>query len=123
MELAPGASFECQGPPRPSAGEVEMSASFEELGLFNGVGTGEGTIHWSSGTELPESEAGDTTSLTHNEIELLFPEIVVWVMIIDGPYAGFRGKLALVDWTRVQDDEGRIVEIVFNPTEVIFSPT
>jgi hypothetical protein len=82
---------------------------------------GEGRILWGEATE--SGAAGPTgSSSTHDEIELLFPEIVVWVTIIDGPYAGFRGKLVLIDWIRVEDDEGRIVEIVFNPTEVTFSP-
>ncbi len=67
-------------------------------------------------------EGGAPVSTTWNEIELLYPHIVVWVSIDEGPWAGFEGKLVLSDWDRVEDSQGRIVEIVFRPTEVVFSP-
>ena len=123
MRLAAGAHFECEGPPRPTSGEVEMSADFDDLGLFSGLGRGDGRMTWKDlpGDAGPAPD-GAAVSSTDNEIELLYPEIVVWVSIVEGPYAGFRGKLVLADWERVEDEEGRIVEIVFNPTTVTFSP-
>lgn len=119
MQLAPGATFSCRSSVGPSAGEVTMEATFESLGLFSGTGRGGGTITWDGG------EVGGVPtppSRTYNEIDLAYPEIVVWVTIEDGPFAGFRGKLVLADWERIDDADGRIAEIVFEPTEVVFSP-
>lgn len=126
MRLQDGASFECDGPPAETSGDVSMNATFDSLGLFSGVGRGGGVIEWSdtgpsgTATSVPLGEISRST--TWNEVELIYPQIIVWVTIDDGLWAGFEGKLVLEDWERVHDSRGHIIEIVFEPTKVVFSP-
>ncbi len=124
MTLAPGSTFACKQPEGPTRGLVEMTARFGALGIWSGVGNGPGRITWD---ELPPEAARGygnppLASTTLSEVELLYPNIVVWVTITGGPYSGLKGKLVLTDWDLVKDDLRHIVEVVFRPTTVTFSP-
>ena len=51
----------------------------------------------------------------------VLPQILVWVTITDGPYAGYRGKLVLEDWELVRDSDGTVIGVRFRPTDFRFS--
>lgn len=136
MTLDKDSSFVCNDDFGESAGSAAMETHFDSLGLFNGVGEGPGTITW---TELPAlsprlgNDSGSTIvdeetqrelrqSKTHNEVELIFPSIVVWITILDGPYAGFNGKLVLDKWTQIYDNNNVIIGIEFDPTIFEMNP-
>ena len=123
MTLAPGARFECEQNGDDTAGTVEMDAVFPDLDVMSGVAKGKGRISWE---RVPPHEAaghgpGPLESSTNTEVELAFPQILVWVTITDGPYAGYRGKLVLEDWELVHDRSGTIVGVRFEPTDFRFS--
>lgn len=48
--------------------------------------------------------------------------IVVWTTIVDGPFAGFRGRLVLRDWEQLYNDLGAIEGIRFGRTQTTFAP-
>lgn len=118
MELLRGAAFEC--PDDGTSGSVEMSVDLPDVGLLDGVGAGTGRISWS---ELPPGQrsegGGNPSSSVDVEIELAFPDIAVWVTILDGPYSGFRGVMFLSDWERVEDPPGTIVGIRSQPADLV----
>lgn len=126
MELKPGASFECIDEYGTSSGKVSMSAKFPALTALRGAGVGPGLIEWQTlppdapGAPAPGVE-GPRKSVTQNEVELALPHILVWITIVDGPYAGLKGKLVLDDWELVKDVDGTIVEVRFQPTDVTFA--
>jgi hypothetical protein len=115
MGLLEGASFDCGGGGRRASGLVSLSAQFDRLDLFSGLAAGTGEIVW-DGVEPARSS-------TAVEVEVAVPMIVVWTTIIDGPYAGFRGRLVLDRWEQVLDDRGDIVGVRFEPTAATFTPT
>jgi hypothetical protein len=123
MTLAPGARFECDQNGDATAGTVEMDATFADLNMLSGVAKGTGRILWEQ--VPPHEAAGHGTwpleSSTDTEVELAFPEILVWVTITDGPYEGYRGKLVLDRWELIHDDSGTIVGVNFEPTDFRFS--
>ncbi|HTO00514.1 MAG TPA: hypothetical protein VL068_07550 [Microthrixaceae bacterium] len=124
MELEPGASFKCKDEFGDSSGTASMSAKFPSLSAIKGIGAGPGVIEWDV---LPLGAPGNTIdgprkSNTHNEVELILPEIVVWITIVDGPYAGHKGKLVLNDWELIQDISGTITGLRFNPTDFKLGP-
>jgi hypothetical protein len=122
MSLQPGASFDCSDGTARSAGTLELSAEFEGLNAERGVGAGQGRIQW---TELPEERRvpGELApvSTTGVEVQLDLPVIIVWTTILDGPYAGYRGRLVLRDWEPLFG-EGGIVGTRFDPTSTTFTP-
>lgn len=119
MTLTPGSSFQCEQDGEATAGTVEMDATFEELDIVSGVAEGTGRILWEV---LPPEQAeghgpAPLASSTTTEVELAFPEIIVWITIEEGPYEGFRGKLVLDRWELVKDADGTIVGVRFEPTD------
>lgn len=118
MTLLPGASFKCERNGEFASGHVDMDATFESLDLLAGVAEGPGLIRWRT---VPADEAeghpAPLESATSNEVELRFPEILVWITITEGPYEGFRGKLVLDRWELVEDGAGNIVGVAFQPTD------
>lgn len=123
MTLAPGARFECDQNGDATAGSVEMDAVFPDLDMLSGIAKGTGRILWE---QVPPEEAeghGEwpLESVTDTEVELAFPQILVWVTITDGPYTGYRGKLVLEHWELIRDDSGTIVGVDFEPTDFRFS--
>ena len=122
MTLEPGAAFDCTDADEASAGTIELTAAFESLSALRGVGAGQGRIRW---TELPAERrptdglAADST--TGVEVELQVPVIVVWTTILDGPYAGYRGRLVLQDWEPIFG-QGGITAVRFAPTSTTFRP-
>lgn len=123
MNLEPGARFDCTDGTEASAGALELDAAFESLSAFSGLGSGTGRITWS---ELPPARqvpgALAPTSTTGVEVQLEFPVIVVWTTILDGPYAGYRGRLVLRDWEPIPDASGAIIGTRFATTATTFSP-
>lgn len=124
MGLEDGATFACSDGSERSAGTISLDATFEQLNAFNGVTSGTGSIDW---TELaPDRRTpGEPTpsSTTGVEIQLDYPVIVVWTTILDGPFAGYRGRLVLRDWEQVYDGAGLIEGIRFAETSTTFGPT
>lgn len=122
MSLEPGATFDCSDGTARSAGTLELSADFEGLSAERGVGGGQGRIQWS---ELPEERRAPgelaPVSTTGVEVQLDLPVIIVWTTILDGPYAGYRGRLVLTDWEPLFG-EGGIVGTRFDPTSTTFAP-
>lgn len=122
MTLSEGARFDCTSSDPPTAGDITLDVTFDDMTKLDGAAAGGGRITWRS---LPPGEAapsaGPPVSSTRTEIELRFPEIVVWVTVLDGPYAGFRGRVVLNRWEVVYDDAGRIVEVRFEPTDFDFN--
>jgi hypothetical protein len=99
-----------------------LSAEFESLSAFSGIASGQGRIVWSElPGELGVPSGPASVSTTGVEVELAFPAIVVWTTILDGPYAGYRGRLVLTDWEPLFG-EGGIIGTRFNPTEATFAP-
>jgi hypothetical protein len=122
MELEPGAAFDCDDGGTRSSGTIELSAEFESLSAFSGIASGQGRIVWSElPGELGVPSGPASVSTTGVEVELAFPAIVVWTTILDGPYAGYRGRLVLTDWEPLFG-EGGIIGTRFNPTEATFAP-
>lgn len=123
MRLEPGARFDCTDGDEAAAGSLELDARFESLSVVAGLGFGTGRITW---TELPPARqvAGELapTSTTGVEVQLELPEIVVWTTILDGPYAGYRGRLVLRDWEPIPAGSGDIVGTRFATTATTFSP-
>jgi hypothetical protein len=123
MSLEPGARFDCTDRTEASAGTLELDAAFASLSALAGVGSGTGRITW---TELPPARqvAGELapTSRTGVEVQLEFPVIVVWTTILDGPYAGYRGRLVLRDWEPIPGPSGGIIGTRFATTATTFSP-
>jgi hypothetical protein len=123
MTLEPGARFACTADQETSAGTITLDAAFDSLSALAGLGSGTGTIAWS---ELPPARRvpGELapTSRTGVEVQLELPVIVVWTTILDGPYAGFRGRLVLRDWDPIFDESGDISGIRFATTATTFSP-
>lgn len=123
MTLAPGARFECEQNGDATAGTVTMDALFPDLSLLSGVAKGTGRISWEQ--VPPEETEGHgewpLESSTETEVELALPQILVWVTITDGPYAGYRGKLVLEDWELLRDSDGTVVGVRFRPTDFRFS--
>lgn len=122
MTLEPGARFECTDGTESSSGTLELTADFETLSFDRGIGAGEGRITW---TELPEARRvpGELAaeSVTGVEVQLQLPVIVVWTTIVDGPYAGYRGRLVLRDWEPLTG-EGGITGTRFATTSTTFAP-
>ena len=122
MTLEPGAAFDCTGGESASAGTIELDATFDELGAFAGVGAGTGRISW---RDLPQDQQvpGELApeSSTGVEVQLEFPVIVVWTTILDGPYAGYRGRLVLRDWEPIMSPDG-IAGVNFATTSTTFAP-
>lgn len=123
MTLAPGARFECEQNGDATAGTVTMDALFPDLNLWSGVAKGTGRISWE---QLPPKESAEhgawpLESSTETEVELVLPQILVWVTITDGPYAGYRGKLVLEDWELIRDSDGTVIGVRFRPTDFRFS--
>ncbi len=119
MELEEGSSFRCRDDYGQSSGTVSMSAKFPGLTPFRGTGLGPGLIEWDT---LPLGAPGAAVdgpkeSITRNEVELLYPTIIVWITIEDGPYAGLKGKLVLRDWELIRDTDGSITGLRFSPTD------
>lgn len=119
MELEDGSSFKCRDEFGDSSGIVSMSAKFPNLNAFIGAGAGPGLIEWDV---LPSGAPGASIdgprrSTTQNEVELVLPNIVVWITIVDGPYSGLKGKLVLSDWELILDIDGTIVGVRFSPTD------
>lgn len=123
MTLEPGARFDCTDGTEASAGTLGLDATFESLDAFAGLGAGTGRITWS---ELPDARRvpGELapTSSTGVEVQLEFPVIVVWTTILDGPYAGYRGRLVLRDWEPLFDEDGNITGTRFATTSTTFRP-
>jgi hypothetical protein len=123
MGLEDGATFACSDGTERSAGTISLDATFDQLNTFNGVTSGTGSIDW---TELaPDRRTpGEATpsSTTAVEIQLDYPVIVVWTTILDGPFAGYRGRLVLRDWEQLYDASGDIEGIRFATTSTTFGP-
>lgn len=123
MALEPGARFDCTDGSDRSTGTVALDADFEDLSAITGVGAGSGRITWEEvAPQERAAAAGATSSGTLVEVELDLPVIVVWTTIVDGPYAGFRGKLVLREWERVTDEDGDVIGVDFARTTTKFSP-
>lgn len=120
MKLEPGARFECRDRTSESSGTIALSATFPSLGLFDGVGSGTGSITWSESTTT--AAAPGAVSSTVVEIELDVPVVVVWTTIVEGPYAGYRGRLVLREWDLIRDGSSDIVGIEFERTTTVMSP-
>lgn len=122
MTLEPGAAFDCTDGGESSAGTIELTAAFESLSAVDGVGAGQGRIRWG---ELPEARRVPGVlapeSTTGVEVQLQVPVIVVWTTIVDGPYAGYRGRLVLRDWEPIFV-EGGISGARFATTSTTFAP-
>lgn len=122
MSLEPGARFDCaDGAAEESAGSVSIDATFDTMSVLSGVAKGTGRIEWerigpSAGVEPSHGMASNTEV----EVELDVPLIIVWTTILDGPYAGYKGRLILQDWEQLLDDEGRIRGVRFAPTSAFF---
>jgi hypothetical protein len=123
MTLEPGAAFDCTDGVQASSGSIELSAVFDSLSAVSGVGAGQGRIRWS---ELPEDQRVPGVfapeSSTGVEVQLQVPVIVVWTTILDGPYAGYRGRLVLRDWEPIFV-EGGISGVRFATTSTTFAPS
>lgn len=122
MGLEPGARFDCtDGTKEESAGRVSIDATFEEMGIFNGVATGTGRIEWEAiGAKAGVGPSVGMASNTLVEIELDVPVIVVWTTILDGPYEGYKGRLVLEGWVQITDSNGDITGVRFQPTAATF---
>ena len=103
-----------------ATGEVSMATEMPSMDAFAGEGTATGVIDWSMlGPDIPES-AGRRSNFTA-EVQLAYPNVILLVTIGDGPYAGYKGSVVLGKWTFRQDGERRIVQVDFEPTDLVLS--
>lgn len=127
MELESGSSFRCTDEYGESSGQVSLSAKFPRLSAFRGAGAGPGRIEWKKlpanapGTGATGSVDHPLESTTRSEVELILPDIIVWISILDGPYVGLQGKLVLRNWELIKDTDGTIVGIRFQPTDFLLA--
>ncbi len=120
MELLPDATFDCVSPEGRATGAIRLTTDMPSMNAFSGEGTATGVIDWSTvGPGIPD-ELGRTSSLTA-EVELAYPNVILLLTIQDGPYAGFKGSVVLGKWTFRTDAQGRIVQVDFEPTDVVMS--
>lgn len=124
MRLDEGANFECVDDDGAASGSVALDVEFDQLDLFEGTGRGAGRIDWDTvpPSRLPSGTLVPDASTTDTEVELLLPQIIVWITILEGPFEGFRGKLVLEEWDLHQDPELDRTEVIFERTGFGFEP-
>ncbi len=120
MELLPGATFDCVSVEGRTTGAIRLTTDMPSMNAFRGEGTATGVIDWSVvGPGIPE-ELGRTSNLTA-EVELAYPNVILLFTIQDGPWAGYKGRVVLAKWTFQHDAQGRIVQVDFEPTDLVLS--
>ena len=120
MQLLPGAEFDCVSAEGRTTGSISMTTEMPEMTAFHGEGTATGVIDWSTvGPGI--SEASGRTSHLTAEVELAYPNVILLFTIQDGPYHGYRGSVVLGKWSFRTDAAGRIVQVDFEPTDLVLS--
>ena len=120
MELLPDAAFDCTSVEGRTTGAISMTTEMPGMTAFRGEGTATGVIDWTTiGPDIPP-ELGRRSNLTA-EVELAYPNVILLFTIQDGPYQGYKGRVVLGKWSFQQDAQGRIVQVDFEPTDVVLS--
>ncbi|UDY34813.1 hypothetical protein [Dermatobacter hominis] len=120
MELLPGATFDCTSVEGRTTGGISMTTEMPEMTARRGKGSAIGVIDWTTVGPGIAPDLGRRSNLTA-EVELAFPNVILLFTIQDGPYQGYKGRVVLGKWTFRNDEAGRIVQVDFEPTDVVLS--